>query len=309
MGKDTKYRINLFTQIKQFWEIAGESTDISATEIALYFYFLNLNNALAWREWFSIVISEVLTDTKLSEKTYYKALHNLESMQLLEHNNGSKNKAGQIKLIDLKAVNFTTLNSSKAVNLTTLKNSKAVNFTDSRRIDGELRGDIHRLKDKKDKKTILQKENFSFDFYQQQLTDVKAEFEKHGPMTLEPNYANYEKFIAFIKGDNPRQTELKNILSVKEQLSFSQYKTIRQRINGTGHKLDEILMKIENDPKYTKGKESLFVIISSWINNDSIKTGNAPEPCYSPFDANKITRELNEKYDFSKPRSKIIITR
>ncbi|MEI6174279.1 MAG: hypothetical protein WCR01_11050 [Bacteroidota bacterium] len=300
MGKDTKYRINLFTQVKQFWEIAAESNDITVKETGLYFYLLNLNNKLAWKEWFSLSILEALTATKLSEKLYYKTLNRLESLVFIEHRRGVKNKAGQIRIIELKAVNLTTLNDSKAVKTATLNDSKAVKTSEN----GLLYIDS---KDKKNK--TIYKENFSFDFYQQQLTDVKAEFEKHGPITLEPNYANYEKLIAFLKGDNPRQTELKNILSVKEQLSFSQYKTIRQRINGTGHKLDEILMKIENDPKYTKGKESLFVIISSWINNDSIKTGNAPEPCYLPFDANKITREFDEKYDFSKPRSKIIITR
>ena len=128
MNKDTKSinRINLFQQMKLFFEIVDENPDFSQTEIALYFFMLNLNNRLAWREWFTVALSEALGGARLCENTYYKSINRLETLNLIERRKGHKNKAPQLKIVILKAAKFA--------------------------VNGEVNGEvIHRLYFKRDK--------------------------------------------------------------------------------------------------------------------------------------------------------------
>lgn len=116
--KKTTFRINGWDQIKRFFEIVDENPDITNSEISLYFYLLNVNNSLRWKEWIVIVKGDVIDGSRLSEKTFYKALGHLEKLHLIERRKGVKDKAGHIKIVELKAVNFTVNEKSKAVNFT-----------------------------------------------------------------------------------------------------------------------------------------------------------------------------------------------
>jgi hypothetical protein len=152
-NKDIKrYRINLFDQMKRFFEIVDENPEFTQTEIALYFYLLNVNNRLTWREWFTLALSEALGGARLCEKTYYKGLNRLEYLHLIERRKGVKNKAGQIKIIELEGVNFTvndTVNASvdDIVNASGNGNVKSQTFIDSKYyLDNEDKLEIKKRK-------------------------------------------------------------------------------------------------------------------------------------------------------------------
>ena len=88
----------------------------------------------------------------------------------------------------------------------------------------------------------------------------------------EPISDKYEYFIKFMFGENDLNEPLVNILKIENQISFEQfYKlfikagNISQQIN-KNIKISDILMQIENTPKYYKGKKSLYLTVNNWLN-------------------------------------------
>lgn len=84
---------------------------------------------------------------------------------------------------------------------------------------------------------------------------------------------NFEMVVSFILGSNDIEKRLNNILKVKEQLSYNQFKKIWEKYRklNDGTKLSNILLTMENDPKYTKNKVSLYLTLNNWISKRFVK--------------------------------------
>lgn len=84
---------------------------------------------------------------------------------------------------------------------------------------------------------------------------------------------NFEMVVSFILGSNDIEKRLNNILKVKEQLSYDQFKKIWEKYRklNDGTKLSNILLTMENDPKYTKNKVSLYLTLNNWISKRFVK--------------------------------------
>lgn len=119
-SKNTKkaFRINGFKQMDRFWELQENIPDIGPKERDLYHYLLHVNNKLCWSEFFGLSVSQVLTATKLSENTFYRALLVLEKHNFIKRRKGTRDKAAQISIIDLLTANFTVNQSESTANFT-----------------------------------------------------------------------------------------------------------------------------------------------------------------------------------------------
>jgi hypothetical protein len=92
-------------------------------------------------------------------------------------------------------------------------------------------------------------------FYKNQLllpTDKKGE---------------YQFFIDILFGKNELSRELTAVLKLRDQVSIKQFEKLIDLKNKHKKSIAEILLKMENDPKYLKGKVSLYLTISNWIKN------------------------------------------
>lgn len=76
----------------------------------------------------------------------------------------------------------------------------------------------------------------------------------------------YKIFVNFLF-ENETGEKLNGVLSIKNQLTFNQFKKIHQLKMENKKSIAEILLKMENDPKYTKGKKSLNLTLQNWIKN------------------------------------------
>lgn len=86
--------------------------------------------------------------------------------------------------------------------------------------------------------------------------------------------ATNQKYIQFIKylfGDNMLKKPLTGVLSIKEQITESEFETILSKCTANKKKLGDIVTKIENDVKYYKGKKSLYRTLLNWAEDRFVK--------------------------------------
>jgi len=102
--------------------------------------------------------------------------------------------------------------------------------------------------------------NIYSDFYFNEL--VKSENLKND---------KYEMFVQYLYGKNKVKETLTGILSVEKQLSFEQFGKVMLKCDANKIKLGDILTKIENDPKYYKGKKSIYLTLLNWIDGRFLK--------------------------------------
>lgn len=76
----------------------------------------------------------------------------------------------------------------------------------------------------------------------------------------------YEIFINFLFGKNETGLPLDRVLKIEHQVTFEQFKTLYSTSLKTGKKISAMLLSMENDIKYTKGKKSLFLTLNNWLN-------------------------------------------
>jgi hypothetical protein len=96
--------MNGFEQIKSFYSWVFNNQDKARTShISLYMFLLNQNNRSMWVEWFKCPYDLAMQGACIGNKnTYYKALNELQSFGLIEHQKGINGyKAPLIKLIKL----------------------------------------------------------------------------------------------------------------------------------------------------------------------------------------------------------------
>ncbi len=104
----TNYRINYFTQIKNFYSFVFNSDkEVRPVHISLYMFLLNQNNRNNWIEWFKCPYDLAMQGACVSSKnTYYKALDDLQSFNLIEYQKGiNLYKSPKIKILPLSIEN------------------------------------------------------------------------------------------------------------------------------------------------------------------------------------------------------------
>jgi hypothetical protein len=92
------------------------------------------------------------------------------------------------------------------------------------------------------------------------------DFYKH-QLTLPDIHPEYEKFVAVLQGDNELHRPLERVMAIPEQLSADQFKRLVEK-HRNKTPLAEILLLMENTPKYTQGKQSLFLVLNYWLSNN-----------------------------------------
>ena len=85
------------------------------------------------------------------------------------------------------------------------------------------------------------------------------------------NDSKYMFFVKFIFGENETHEKLYGLLSIPKQLSFENFNQLIEKAKINGMKLMDVVLKIENDKKYWKGKKSLYLTMNNWIENRFVK--------------------------------------
>jgi len=147
----TNYRINYFTQIKNFYSFVFNSDkEVRPVHISLYMFLLNQNNRNNWIEWFKCPYDLAMQGACVSSKnTYYKALDDLQSFNLIEYQKGiNLYKSPKIKIlpliIDNSVLNIDTLTEQLSVPLSE-KLTEPLTAPQTEPLTGLLNKNIYKL--------------------------------------------------------------------------------------------------------------------------------------------------------------------
>lgn len=271
-----EYRINIYKQIRAFYSKVFESDfDLKPTHISLYMFLLNQNNRSNWIEWFKCPFDTIMMGASInSNKTYYRILNDLVELKLIKYKPGiNLYKAPKIHIIKLyensdneDIVPTPEKDSSVLITqLTTLLNTQLTTQLTTQQCK-QLCKQLWQHKDilitnnyKINIYTPKKKTNFIYnEFYDEQLKSSNED-------------KNFETFIKVIFGINEDKKTLKGVLSIRDQLTYEQFKKCLEIANEKKRSLTSILLKIENDKKYYKGKVSLNRTLQNWLNQTFIK--------------------------------------
>ena len=111
-----------------------------------------------------------------------------------------------------------------------------------------------KVKESKEKETMY----VYSEFYDKQISISKED-------------KSYLFFVKFIFGENETDEKLSGLLSIKKQLTFKNFNLLLKKSKETGIKLMDSVLKIENDPKYYKGKQLLYSTLNNWLSERFIK--------------------------------------
>jgi len=75
---------------------------------------------------------------------------------------------------------------------------------------------------------------------------------------------HYKIFVNFLF-ENETGEQLHSVLKMEQQLAFKNFPKIHQLKLENKKSIAEILLKMENDKKYTKGKKSLNLTLQNWL--------------------------------------------
>ncbi|HZL11681.1 MAG TPA: DUF6291 domain-containing protein [Prolixibacteraceae bacterium] len=88
---------------------------------------------------------------------------------------------------------------------------------------------------------------------------------------LSGNSNEYITFVKYLFGENDAENKLNRVLSIRDQLSFIQFGKILTKSIERKKKLRDMLLDLENNSKYTKGRVSLYSIFNSWLGRTELK--------------------------------------
>lgn len=109
----------------------------------------------------------------------------------------------------------------------------------------------------KDKEKDKEKKYIYNAFYDSELSKIDKE----------KNDGRYQTLVEYLFGKNKTEDKLAGVLSIQKQLSFKQFEIVMEKCDANKVKLGDILTKMENDPKYYKGKKSLYLTLLNWIDS------------------------------------------
>lgn len=84
----------------------------------------------------------------------------------------------------------------------------------------------------------------------------------------EPGLDKYKKLFAYLCGDNETKTVYENVLAMKKQISFAEYKKISEKSRECGVSTLDILNAMENKPTSLKGYSNVYLTVNNWMKNE-----------------------------------------
>jgi hypothetical protein len=76
----------------------------------------------------------------------------------------------------------------------------------------------------------------------------------------------YENFYLSLRGDNPTKKPISHILYIPNQLSYNQFVLLTNKCSNHDIKFKDQFNAVANRPAYTKGVESLYLLLEKFIN-------------------------------------------
>ena len=97
------YRINGFTQLKAFLDLATNKYYLTPQHISLYLYLFVQCNNLGWPEWIYCSVEFGMHGSRIGNKdTYYRCLKDLDEKKIIVYKPGiNRQVAAQVHLIEL----------------------------------------------------------------------------------------------------------------------------------------------------------------------------------------------------------------
>lgn len=111
-------------------------------------------------------------------------------------------------------------------------------------------------KDKESKEGEESGATVTGDFYQDQINANASD----------PLIGKYKNFIAYLKGNNDEKIVFKSVLKMENQITFSEYLKLRDKVMETGVNVYEVLKAMENKSTLVKDNKSLYLTANNWIN-------------------------------------------
>jgi len=142
---------------------------------------------------------------------------------------------------------------------------------------------ICKYDDYQTEKTITNKQSNKQLTFNQQTTNNKQEYKEEkeintnvfiysefydNQIKLSENNSDYIKFVKFLFGGNDIEKRLNRVLGLKDQLTYSQFEKILTKSIEKNKKLRNMLLDLENNVAYTKGRVNLYSIFNSWLNRE-----------------------------------------
>ena len=115
-----------------------------------------------------------------------------------------------------------------------------------------------KVKERKVKEIIKNK----LSFYSNQIKNIE---EKEG---LKDRYI---AFVSYLFGENAIGSPVEHILKLEKQLTFDEYKKLFSASNSKNMTVGELMDSWVNNPKYSKGKVSIYLTLNNWINRSDGK--------------------------------------
>ena len=122
------------------------------------------------------------------------------------------------------------------------------------------KGLVSPLKEAKDKDKykdkVKDKNNYTYnEFYDSEIKKSKGQKLEH----------QYLLFVKVLFGENHLEYELKSVLKIPNQVTYSQFIKLWMLKQETKSSIAELLLSMENDDQYTKGKKNLYQILRNWM--------------------------------------------
>jgi hypothetical protein len=90
-------------------------------------------------------------------------------------------------------------------------------------------------------------------------------------LKISEHNSEYEKFIKILFGQNEDNRKLDGVLSIKNQLTFTEFLSCLEYAEKNNTKIGDKLLKIENNKKYYKDVTSLNRTLKNWLTNRFVK--------------------------------------
>jgi hypothetical protein len=106
-------------------------------------------------------------------------------------------------------------------------------------------------------------DNVIYKYIYSQFYDLEIENNKE-----EKEFNSYSHYVRFLFGENDLNKKLENWIKLPDQMSYKQYETLVIKARKKNIKISDKLLGGFNEPKYLKGKKSVYLTLNNWINRD-----------------------------------------
>lgn len=216
------------------------------SEMVHLFIYLLINANHQDGEWRGIVVKrgQILTglnslnnDTKISIQTLRTCLKRLEKTN---------------------EINIQVTNKYSIITICKYNDYQEENKTTNKQPNKQLTFNQHSTNNKqeyKEEKEINTNVFIYSEFYDSQIK-------------LSENNTDYIKFVKYLYGGNDIEKRLNRVLGLKDQLTYIQFEKILTKSIEKKKKLRDMLLDLENNVAYTKGRSNLYSIFNSWLNRN-----------------------------------------